>query len=139
MKWFCTQCAWEGFYKELDHVMFRGHDWERCPSCGAVAFPGEYEHPEGVLTQREQFVVDMASAINDAINNHTGLLRCVTVRLDPNVMDDVQGSLKDLLLRQAEDLQLKRRRAMEKIKEFVGGEEAYIDLQRRWFDSVPAP
>ena len=37
--WMCTKCMWKGKYKESMPVMYRGIDWQNCPSCGAVAIP----------------------------------------------------------------------------------------------------
>lgn len=37
--WNCTRCIWEGQYDETDGVMYRGVDWQHCPSCGAIAIP----------------------------------------------------------------------------------------------------
>lgn len=39
MKWICTKCAWQGSEEETDPVMYRGVDWQNCPSCQAVAIP----------------------------------------------------------------------------------------------------
>ncbi len=42
-KWFCTECSWEGIFEECGHVMYRGHDWENCPSCNSIAIPEKYK------------------------------------------------------------------------------------------------
>lgn len=39
-EWACTKCRWTGPYKDTAPVMYRGRDWQNCPSCGAAAIPG---------------------------------------------------------------------------------------------------
>ena len=38
-KWMCTKCMWQGVYSETKPVMYRGIDWQHCPSCNSVAIP----------------------------------------------------------------------------------------------------
>lgn len=38
--WTCTRCGWAGPYKDTAPVMYKGIDWQNCPSCGHVAIPG---------------------------------------------------------------------------------------------------
>lgn len=39
--WKCTQCTWEGEGRHTAPVMYRGTDWQNCPSCNAPAIPLE--------------------------------------------------------------------------------------------------
>lgn len=38
-KWACTRCLWKGLYADTRPVMYRGVDWQRCPSCQTIAIP----------------------------------------------------------------------------------------------------
>jgi len=38
-QWACTLCSWVGDRKDCSHVMFRGVNWERCPSCNSIVIP----------------------------------------------------------------------------------------------------
>jgi hypothetical protein len=37
--WVCTKCLWEGVYSLTKGVMYRGIDWQHCPSCNSIVIP----------------------------------------------------------------------------------------------------
>ncbi|MCP4650414.1 MAG: hypothetical protein GY853_10095 [PVC group bacterium] len=37
--WHCTECEWQGTYKQTKTVMYHGIDWQDCPSCDAPCLP----------------------------------------------------------------------------------------------------
>ena len=91
------------------------------------------------MKREEAFALHMGDLFNDCVNNHTGLLRMVADRLPPDVKDDVQGSLKEFLMRQVELLQRKRERATADILTFVGGEAAYRRLRKEDWENDCKP
>lgn len=37
--WICTKCSWKGVYHLTKGVIYRGIDWQHCPSCNSIAIP----------------------------------------------------------------------------------------------------
>ena len=37
--WICTKCSWKGDYQLTKGVMYKGVDWQHCPSCDSIAIP----------------------------------------------------------------------------------------------------
>lgn len=70
MKWICTKCAWQGPEEETDPVMYRGVDWQNCPSCRAVAIPaGELK----VLRLLRKNIIKKETTLKDLLNNIRGV------------------------------------------------------------------
>lgn len=112
---------------------------ESCDHYGSDPQPKLNYVGPGNSTREEAFALHMNSLFNDLVNNHVGLLCCCAERMSPDVQDDVQGSLKEFLERQADALRTKLARATKDIREFVGGEENFGKLKKEDFDADYLP
>lgn len=72
------------------------------------------------MTDFEAFVLHMRSMFMDALNNETGLLRCLAEDLDPQGGMGHLKPLADRLRGMANELQKKLARVKNDIEEFVG-------------------
>jgi len=95
------------------------------------------------MTSEQAFNLHMVSLFHDAINNHTGILKSVVDRLkllDNPPKDEIHGDVGELLGRLADTLQKKMNRAVNDIKQRLGGEEGYRLLNKEdfWADHGPS-
>lgn len=87
------------------------------------------------MTNPEAFALHMRSMFMDAINNETGLLRCLAENLDPEGGLGHLKPLADHLRGMADELQKKLSRVNGDIEEFVGGEPRLHELYKEDFDA----
>ncbi len=74
-KWICTKCVWQGPEEETEPVMYRGVDWQNCPSCRAVAIPaGELKVLRQLLRDVRESEVTLKYLLKD-INKADGALQ----------------------------------------------------------------
>lgn len=90
------------------------------------------------MTVEEAFILLQKSHFDDCANNVCGLLRDVASRIDPDVEDEVQGSLKAFLLSCAQRLRDNNVRSFKEITEHLG-EERCRELTRQFVEDGVSP
>lgn len=87
------------------------------------------------MTKDEAFVLHLRSLVNDCVNNHVGTLRCRAEEIDLVEGELDLAEMKEYLRSEATLLLKKRKRIMEEIVEYLGGEERFTELLTEDFDS----
>jgi hypothetical protein len=90
------------------------------------------------MTVAEAFILLQKSHFDDCANSVCGLLRDLASRTDPDLKDEVQGSIKEFLLSCAQRLRDNNERSTREITEHFG-EDRRKELTRQfWEDGVSA-